>query len=132
MLDWKTTILLKLNKKEQAIQSIIIELICSDKLEHFFKQSEDTLLSLIQNNNFKTDFDNSLKDLSIKTIDKSNWLASFTVHGLKYDFSISNIFPGSNLPHYWTKYFIGQNETLDKTKLIEYIKQRSFYRRLMN
>jgi tetratricopeptide (TPR) repeat protein len=132
LLNRKTTTLLKLDRKDEAIRTIIIELICSNRLESFFTQSEKKLLTMIDKKEFKSDLDNSLDNLVIENIDKNNWLVTFELHKQKYVFSVANIYPDRNIPHYWTKYFINKDQTVDKLKLIEYIKQRSFYIQMSN
>jgi tetratricopeptide (TPR) repeat protein len=132
ILSWKVDVLLKINKKEEAIRTIITELICSDNLEHFFQESEKSLFSLIHIKDFKLDLDNALNDLIIQYIDSSNWIANFTLHGLQYSIPISKTYPDRNLPHYWRELFINISQNVDKKYVVSYIKERSFYKRLMN
>jgi tetratricopeptide (TPR) repeat protein len=132
ILGWKVDVLLKLKMKEEAIQTIITELICSRSLENFFEESEDTLLSLIDKKTFKSDFDNALNELTLLPLDSSNWIATFSLHGLNYKIPISKTYPDRNLPHYWRIYFINKNQSIDKKYLVDYIKERNFYTRLTN
>jgi tetratricopeptide (TPR) repeat protein len=130
LLGWKIHTLLKLNKKEETIQLIILELICSDNLEGFFKKSEDTLLTLIDKKSFKLDLDNALNNLSVQSIDANHWIAIFTLHELEDKIPISKVYPDRNLPHYWRTYFVDKNQTVEKKYLVNYIKERSFYKRM--
>jgi tetratricopeptide (TPR) repeat protein len=130
LLDWKISTLLKLNRKEEAIQAIILELICSDYLEDFFQKSEDTLLTLIDKKSFKPDFDAALNNLLIQRLDSNNWVATFKLHKLEYKIPISKVYPDRNLPHYWRIYFASKNQVVDEKYLVGYIKARSFYKRI--
>jgi tetratricopeptide (TPR) repeat protein len=132
LLNWKVDVLLKLNKKEDAIQAIIIELIFSRSLENFFRESEDTLLTIIDKSNFRSDFDKALNQMTIQAVDTSNWIATFVFQGIIYRIPISKIHPDMSLPHYWRIYFISKSEDAEKNSFIEYIKGRRFYKRLTN
>jgi tetratricopeptide (TPR) repeat protein len=132
LLSWKIDVLLKLNRKEDAIQTIIRELICSRSLENFFKEAEDTLLAIIDKFNFRSDFDKALNQMTIQPVDNNNWVATFMFQGIIYRIPISKIYPDNNLPHYWRIYFISKSETAEKNSFIEYIKGRRFYKRLRN
>lgn len=130
LLNWETTTLLKLNKKAEAIHEIVVALICSNDLEGFFKTSEDTLLSLINKQNFKIDLDNALNTLTIQELGKNDWRATFNFHEEGYSLPIGNTYPDRDIPHYWQKHFIKEGSVIDKKTMIEYIKRRSFYTRL--
>jgi tetratricopeptide (TPR) repeat protein len=130
LLGWKVYILMKLRKKEEAIHTIISELICSNSHEGSFRESEDTLLAIVDKTNFRSDFDNALNKLTIQTIDSNNWMARFKFQGINYQIPISNVRPDRKFPHYWRIYFISKAETPEKNNLVEYIKSRSFYKRL--
>ncbi|MFL5730439.1 MAG: hypothetical protein ACJ75J_13205 [Cytophagaceae bacterium] len=132
MLEWKTQVLRKLNKPNEAVRAIVTELICSDRLEDFFSTSEDTLIRLIDKSSFKEKFDAAMNKLEIKKLNDSNWIALFSLSGLDYRIPISNAYPDRNIPHYWTICFINKNTTPDKQKIIGYIQERSFYKRLTN
>jgi tetratricopeptide (TPR) repeat protein len=131
LLHWKINVLLKLNRREEAIRATLIELICSRNLEDFFSKSEDTLLTLVDKKQFKLEIDSSMHNLAIQTIDDKNWTASFYLHGLEYKIPISKAYPDKNLPHYWTIYFVNKDQTVDNKNVVEYIEQRNFYRRLI-
>lgn len=131
LLAWKAEVLQNLNKPEEAIRLIITELICSDKLENFFKASEDILIKLVDKTPFKPKFDNAINQLEIKKLGNENWVASFSLDRLVYNIPISNVYPDKNLPHYWTIYFIDKNSIPDKQNIINYIQNRNFYKRLI-
>ncbi len=130
LLEWKTDIYLKLDSLNQAKREIIIELICADNLQIFFQKSEDKLIELIKNENFKKEFDFALKNISLTQIDSTKWLASFFLNNLKYQIPISNSYPDRNIPHYWKTLFIEENTSPNKNEIIKYIQKRSFYKRL--
>lgn len=131
LLKQKTEVLLKLNRKEEAIRSIIIELICSNELEGFFRESEEKLLALLDKKSFKNDVDKALMNIEIDTIDLNNWMVVFTVHGLPYTFPISAIYPDDDIPHYWRTCFVqGSSQVVDRRNVVEYITSRSFYSQL--
>lgn len=130
LLEWKTDVFLRMDSINQAKHAIIIELICSDRLESFFESSEDTLLTLVNNENFKVDFDKALENLEIIEKDSNNWTANFVYDGLLYQIPISNSFPDRNIPHYWRTFFIDKSSRPNKKEIVDYIKNRSFYKRI--
>lgn len=130
LLEMKTDAYLKMDSNNQAIRAIIIELICAGHYEEFFSKSENKLIELVNNVSFRPEFDNAFNHLTIIEKDTNNWMACFSLYGLIYNIPISNIFPDWNIPHYWRIYFIENNTTPDKKEFIEYVKNRSFYKRL--
>ena len=132
LLEWKTEILRKLDRQNEAVRAILTELIYSDKLEGYFSTSEDTLFKLIDKKSFKLEFDMAISQMEIIMINDSNWIASFSLNGLAYKIPISNVYPDRNLPHYWTIYFIGKKSVPDKKNFINYVKERNFYLRMTN
>ncbi|MET0391729.1 MAG: hypothetical protein ABW019_01255 [Chitinophagaceae bacterium] len=127
---WKTDVLLKLGRKEEAIHLILTELICAGRLESFFKRSEDVLLTLIDKKAFRADLDAALDGLTLQSSDSSHWTAFFTLHGLRYTIPISKVYPDRELPHYWRIYFINTDQVVDQSSVVHYIRQRQFYQRL--
>tara|TARA_B110000211_G_C14003751_1_gene519793 strand:- start:374 stop:1258 length:885 start_codon:yes stop_codon:yes gene_type:complete len=130
LLQNKTDLLLKLDSNNVAIRAIIIELICSRRLESFFGVSEHELFSLIKRDSFITDFENAINALTITNKDKHNFIASFKLNDLVYQIPISNKYPEGDIPHYWKTYFIDKKSEPNKDELILYIKNRSFYKHL--
>lgn len=130
LLDWKTDVLLKLNRSNEAISAILTELICSRRLESFFERSTDALFNLIDEKTFKAEFDRAIEQIEIKMINENNWVASFSLMGFTCKIPISNTYPDTNEPHYWTIYFIDKNSVPDQQKIIEDIRKRKFYTRL--
>lgn len=130
LLQWKTAILGKLNRKNEAIRTILTELICADKFDNYFRASEDTLLTLVDKKLFKLALDNSLNKIKIKDLNENNWVAVFSINELTYEIPISNVYPNKNLPHYWTIYFIDKSTVPVKQDFINDLKNCSFYKRL--
>lgn len=130
LLAWKVEAMRKLNQTNLAIKTILTELICANRLENFFSKSEDTLLMLIDKKTFKQAFNQAIDQMTLHQLTDSTFKASFKLYGLIYEISISNFYPNRNLPHYWTIYFVEQNSKPDKVQLINYIEERSFYKRL--
>jgi len=129
ILESKVDVLLKLDKKDEAIQQIITELIYAGNLEDFFKDLEEKLLTLIDKKTFKSEFDEALKGLIVENIDSDRFNALFTLRGLQYRISISKNQP-ENLPHYWKTLYLDKKTVVDKEYLLKYIKARHFYTRL--
>lgn len=130
LLSWKTEILLKLKQKDKAIRAIVLELICSGKLETFFSKSENKLLELIDKNIYRTKLDNALDKLEIKKINQTNWIVFFEIDNLNYEIPVTTIYPDRNLPHYWTMIFIGKDKSPEKELIIKRIKEQNFYKRI--
>jgi tetratricopeptide (TPR) repeat protein len=131
LLAWKTDMLLKLNRKEEAIQQIILELIYADELEDFFQEPEDVLMTLVDKKSFFTDFDNSINKLVVSSVG-DEWKATFVFRGLTYQVPISKKYPPKNLPHYYKKLFIAQGQKPNAEFMKDYIRHRRFYSRLKN
>ncbi|WP_426061070.1 tetratricopeptide repeat protein [Hymenobacter sp. B1770] len=131
LLAWKTDVLLKLNRKEEAVQQIILELIYADELEEFFSESEDALLKLVDKKRFAAELNNAVNKLVVSNND-DEWKAVFTLLGLTYNVPISKNYPPKNLPHYYKKLFIAQSQQPTAEFMKDYIRRRSFYVRLKN
>ena len=127
---WRTDVLLKLGRKEEAIRLIVTELICAGRLESYFKRSEDLLLTLIDKKTFRADLDAALDDLTLQPSDSSHWTAFFTLHGLRYTIPVSKVYPDRDLPHYWRIYFVNKDQVVDKPFVISSVRKRQFYQRL--
>tara|TARA_Y100001934_G_C12292885_1_gene745773 strand:+ start:88 stop:975 length:888 start_codon:yes stop_codon:yes gene_type:complete len=130
LLSWKIQTLLRMSKKDEAIKAIIIELICAGNLEDFFSLEEDEFINLIDVKPFRKSFDKGLADLTITQVGEGQWEASFKVNKSKLTFPIRNKCPEKELPHYWRFHRIENGRTPQKKDIIEYIKERQFYKRL--
>lgn len=130
LLSWKTHIFLALQQKEAAIQAIIIELICAGVLESFFSESEEKLMALVEKQHFRSAIDTAIAGLEIKQEENNRWLLSFKLNGTDYHIPVSSKYPDQAPPHYWRILFMSEADAGDKQRIIDYIKDRSFYKRL--
>ena len=131
LLEWKTDVLLKLDRTDEAISLLVTELICSGNLGSFFSASEDTLVALARSKSgFKKALAEGLEQMEIIKRSDNDWEARFKVQGVPYCIPISNVYPDWSLPHYWSVHFIEKESEPDKKELIKYIKGVNFYKRL--
>ena len=128
LLAWKTDILLKLNKKNEAIREIILDLVYAEYPESFFKKAEDKLADLVDKKEFIDSFNAAINKTVIKG-KKNNLIASFVFQGVIYDMPVSNNYPARNLPHFFYTLFIPKNEQITNQYVIKYIKRQHFYAR---
>lgn len=131
LLGWKTEVLLKLKRKDEAVRGIVTELICAGSyLQNFFSTSEDTLLSMVEHTPFKNAIDAALDSAVIRQIGANEWIATFRLEGLVYSLPISKNYPDRDLPHYWRKLFPAMDETVDIAWLKKTVQDCSFYQLL--
>lgn len=134
LLLWRVDVLMMMQNVEEAIRTLLTELIVQEHSINPFKESEDNLYALLNmsEDDFIGNFDQALEALEIKNIDEHNWEASFNYRGLDYTIPICDIYPKRELPHYWSIYFIDEGTSPTKAELIESIKKRRFYEHLAN
>jgi hypothetical protein len=130
ILSWEVDILLKQHKKEEAIRQLVTRQIYGAGGIGYFSHTDSILFSLIDKKSFKTDFDNALNNLTIRTMGDKNWVADFTIHGLGYHISISKEIPDRNIPHFWKIYFVKANADFNKQYFVDSIKDTRFYQQL--
>ena len=130
LLSWKVHLLEKLNRKEEAIHEIIQELLYSNNLENFFSEEEEILLTMIDKPVFKAELDKSIDELKIESIDNNTWSANIKFRNYNYRIPVSKVRPPRNQPHYWKIYFLKEDQKVDEKMFQDYIRQRSFYKKL--
>lgn len=130
LLNSKVEVLIKLNRKDEAIRAIIIELICARGLELFFRIANEKLMTLINPDNFKKDFETALDSMLIVEIDNQNWYGQFTLNNLIYKIPFTSHIENEERPHYWRYYRIPKGGEPKISEVISEIKNRDFYKKL--
>lgn len=126
LLDWKTNVFLKLNRRSEAIREIILDLIYAEYPDEFFKKSQAKFFSLVDKKIFISSFNKALSNLKISVI-TNGAEASFVFQGLKYQIKISKKYPPRNLPHFFHSLVVPKSQAIISEYVIDYIKRQSFY-----
>lgn len=93
-LQFKVLLLRKLNRKDEMVREIAIELLCAWSPTDFFAEAQDTLAALIAPRAaYKQAFDAGLEALTVTAVDSQHWVASFSVGGMAYRIPVSTHYP---------------------------------------
>jgi tetratricopeptide (TPR) repeat protein len=128
LVKWESELLVKLNRKEEAIRLLVSELIFAGESDNYMSKCITALVNLADKKVFKQDFENAINNLTIAQVDATHWVIHFTMHNLLYTIPVSNVYPDRNLPHFWKTYFLSENITPEKKVLIHDLKQFAFYK----
>lgn len=129
LLAWKTDLLISLDRRNEAVRQIILDLIYAEYPESFFRNAEDKLVELVDKKSFVNSFGTAIERMIIKK-EKGNLVASFKFKKAVYEILVSKSYPPRNLPHFFHVLFIPKSQEISRQYIVSYIKRQHFYARL--